>query len=160
MTRYFDHIQSSPSVRLSAKSLEPAFSLVSFDLDNAPKSERKVEPPKKKEKKGDAPVAANDSGKGKAAAAPTESKSDGKQPKEKKDKKKDAGAADGKKGGGKAAPVAEDAGEPVPSMVDLRVGHIVDSKFVRILLASEVNIRILCSQKTSGRRWSLYRGKT
>ena len=50
--------------------------------------------------------------------------------KEKKEKKEGAAeAGEGKKkaaGGGKAAP-AEDAGEPVPSMIDLRVGHIVDS---------------------------------
>lgn len=63
-----------------------------------------------------------------AAAAVVGDKSDAKAAKEKKEKKKDAGAADGKKGGGKAPAVAEDAGEPAPSMVDLRVGHIVDSE--------------------------------
>lgn len=47
--------------------------------------------------------------------------------KEKKETKKDAGEGAGKKktaGGGNAAPV--DEGEPVPSMIDLRVGHIID----------------------------------
>lgn len=53
---------------------------------------------------------------------------DAKPAKEKKEKKKDAGAADGKKAA-KAPAVTEDAGEPVPSMIDLRVGRIVDSKF-------------------------------
>lgn len=54
--------------------------------------------------------------------------------KDKKEKKKNAAASEegGKKNkGGKAAPAAEDAGEPVPSMIDLRVGHIVDGKIIR-----------------------------
>jgi len=133
LTRYFDHIQTSPSVRKTADSLAPAFSFVLFDLDNAPKPERKAEPPKKKEKKtensADTPVtAAKD--KGKAIANAVEGKNDAAAHKEKKEKKKDAGAADGKKaaGSGKAAASADDAGEPAPSMIDLRVGHIVDVK--------------------------------
>lgn len=66
----------------------------------------------------------------KAGAAAAEVKSDVNPAKEKKEKKKDSGTADGKKaGGGKAATVAEDAGEPVPSMIDLRVGHIVDGTY-------------------------------
>ena len=60
---------------------------------------------------------------------PGEGKAQKKDKKEKKEKKEGAAeAGEGKKkaaGGGKAAP-AEDAGEPVPSMIDLRVGHIVD----------------------------------
>jgi aminoacyl tRNA synthase complex-interacting multifunctional protein 1 len=132
LTRYFDHIQTTPSVRKCAESLAPAFSLVLFDLDNAPKPERKAEAPKKKEKKTDNPAdtsvtAAKD--KEKTAAGAVESKTDGKTPKEKKEKKKDSGA-DGKKADAskKVAPSAEDAGEPVPSMIDLRVGHIIDGK--------------------------------
>lgn len=50
----------------------------------------------------------------------------------KKEKKEAAakGEEGGKKKGGAAskAAVAEDAGEPVPSMIDLRVGHIVDGE--------------------------------
>ena len=56
--------------------------------------------------------------------------------KEQKGKEKPAPAEGGaKKAGGKggAAP-AEDAGEPVPSMIDLRVGHIVHSQLTAQLL--------------------------
>jgi aminoacyl tRNA synthase complex-interacting multifunctional protein 1 len=122
LTRYFDHVQSYPTVRKSADSLAPAFSLISFDLDNAPKLERKVEQPKKKEKKADKPAD--------APIAAVESKVDTKTQKEKKEKKKEAGASDAKKSGGgaNAAVAAEDAREPIPSMIDLRVGHIVDIK--------------------------------
>ncbi|KAF7982906.1 hypothetical protein HWV62_25172 [Athelia sp. TMB] len=119
VTRYFDHIQSAPSVRQSADILAPAFSMVEFDIENAPKPERKAEPPKKKEKKVDqvaeAVVGAAVAAKDKVTAVVT----DAKPGKEKKEKKKDAA---------KAPAAAEDAGEPVPSMIDLRVGHIVDIK--------------------------------
>ena len=37
VTRYFDHIQNRPAVRKSAEPLAPAFSLIPFDLENAPK---------------------------------------------------------------------------------------------------------------------------
>lgn len=109
--------------------------MITFDIDNAPKLDRKVEQTKKKEKKADKPadttvVAAPDKGRGAAVAG--DAKTDGKAPKEKKEKKKDAGAIDGKKAGGagKTVTVAEDGGEPVPSMIDLRVGHIVDSESI------------------------------
>lgn len=119
VTRYFDHIQSAPSVRQSAEALAPAFSLVEFDIENAPKPERKAEPPKKKEKKveqvAEAVTGAAVTVKDKVAAVVT----DAKPGKEKKEKKKDAV---------KAPAAGEDAGEPVPSMIDLRVGHIVDIK--------------------------------
>ncbi|KAH8114522.1 hypothetical protein DFH11DRAFT_1767401 [Phellopilus nigrolimitatus] len=134
LTRYFDHIQSRPTIRKAADTLTPAFSLVSFDLDNVPKVERKADPPKKKEKAPKAAPAAT------AEKAPKEAKSDavptgkseGPAKKEKKEKKeaKEKGAGGGevaaKKAGGKSAPVVEESGEPVPSMIDLRVGHIVD----------------------------------
>ncbi|RPD77832.1 nucleic acid-binding protein [Lentinus tigrinus ALCF2SS1-7] len=142
ITRYFDHVQSRPSVRKAAESLAPAFSVVAFDLENAPHQERKAEPPKKKEKASAAKADGD-----KAAAAPA--------PKAEKAAKADKAAAKQQKGeeGEKAAesagkegkaqkkekkakepkaaekkPAAEDAGEPVPSMIDLRVGHIVDIK--------------------------------
>ncbi|VDC00785.1 unnamed protein product [Peniophora sp. CBMAI 1063] len=135
ITRYFDHIQAQPSVRKSADALAPAFSTVAFDFTNAPPAVRKVPEVKKKEKKpaeGAAPAA--------PAAAAKEAKADVKKgeaskdkaPKEKKEKKEKAAAAEGgkKDKGGKAAAAApaEDAGEPVPSMIDLRVGHIIDVK--------------------------------
>jgi aminoacyl tRNA synthase complex-interacting multifunctional protein 1 len=125
--RYFDHIQTRPSVLAATSALAPAFSSVSFDLASAPPIERKVDAPKKKEKA--AAVAEQ------VVAVSKEDKSPEDKPKEKKEKKKDAAAADngGKKkekapapAGGKA--VAEDAGEPVPSMIDMRIGHIVDVK--------------------------------
>lgn len=133
ITRYFDHIQTLPSVRAAAQTLSPAFSTVPFDFESAPKVERKQEPPKKKEK---TPKAVAQPETGKKPAVPPNSKENAgelpKEKKEKKEKKKDAAAnEDGSKknkggadGGGKAA--AEDAGEPVPSMIDLRVGHIID----------------------------------
>ncbi|KAF8073600.1 hypothetical protein FPV67DRAFT_1620837 [Lyophyllum atratum] len=124
LTRFFDHIQSLPAVRTSADTLSPSFDLVAFDLEDAPKPERKAEPVKKKEKKPAAAEAEKAAVETPAAAAPSE-----KAPKkEKKEKNKGAAAEDsGKKkaaGGGKAP--AADEGEPVPSMIDLRVGRIVD----------------------------------
>lgn len=133
VTRYFDHIQTRPSVLAAASALSPEFSSVSFDFASAPPIERKVDAPKKKEKA--AAVAEPVEPTSTSVAASKEDKSPEDRPKEKKEKKKDAAAADngGKKkekasapAGGKA--VAEDAGEPVPSMIDLRIGHIVDVK--------------------------------
>ncbi|KAF8208935.1 hypothetical protein K438DRAFT_1904472 [Mycena galopus ATCC 62051] len=124
VTRYFDHIQACGPVRTAATALAPAFAHVPLDFTDAPRVERVVEAPKKKEKA----KAAEAQEQGPAAATPGEGKA---QKKEKKEKKKD-GAAAGEEGGGKkkgAAPakaVAADDGEPVPSMIDLRVGHIVD----------------------------------
>ncbi|KAJ7675840.1 hypothetical protein DFH06DRAFT_977677 [Mycena polygramma] len=131
VTRYFDHVQSCAPVRTAADALAPAFAPVVFDLTDAPRVERKVEAPKKKEKAGANTAEAPAAGTSKAAAPPAEAAAapaEGKsQKKEKKEKKKD-GAAD-EAGGKKKAPAkaaAADDGEPVPSMIDLRVGHIVD----------------------------------
>ncbi|KAH8104556.1 nucleic acid-binding protein [Cristinia sonorae] len=139
ITRYFDHIQNRASVRKTAESLSPAFSLVPFDLENAPKLERKADPPKekkkpavpaaegaaapaKKEKKDkkdkEAAAVSVEATEVKEEAAPAAGKA---QKKEKKEKEKKPAAE-------KKAPAAEDAGEPVPSMIDLRVGKIVDIK--------------------------------
>jgi len=58
------------------------------------------------------------------ASAPAEGKT---QKKEKKEKKPPADEAGGKKKGtAPAKAAAADDGEPIPSMIDLRVGHIVD----------------------------------
>lgn len=134
VTRYFDHIQTRPSVRKSAEALAPAFSLVTIDLEGAPKAERKAEPPKEKKKKAAATPtesgASTPASKQRKAQPATETAkatesgaSAGKaQKKEKKEKKP---AEESKKGN--RAP-AGDAGEPVPSMIDLRVGHIVQSE--------------------------------
>ncbi|KAF9565658.1 nucleic acid-binding protein [Agrocybe pediades] len=133
VTRYFDHIQTRPSVWKSAESMGDTFKVVEFSLDNAPKVERKAEPSKKKEK---APKAAPAEDSAKPAANKAESSStpdaagDKKVKKEKKKDGKEASAgkeaAAGKKGGKAAPAAAADEGEPVPSMIDLRVGHIVD----------------------------------
>lgn len=135
ITRYFDHIQTLPSVRAAAQALSPAFSTVPFDFDSTPKIERKREPQKKKEKAPNAVEQAETGKKIAIAAKPKESAGEPpKEKKEKKEKKKDPAAVvaeDGSKknkggadGSGKAP--AEDAAEPLPSMIDLRVGHIVD----------------------------------
>lgn len=134
LTRYFDHIQNRPAVRASAEKLSPAFSIVSFDLDNAPAQERKAEPPKKKEKKPvteavkEKVVEAKDAVKEKVAAV--SEKVVLKKEKKEKVEKKPAGEKEegGKKKGGpppKQA-AAEDVGEPQPSMIDLRIGKIVE----------------------------------
>jgi aminoacyl tRNA synthase complex-interacting multifunctional protein 1 len=127
LTRYFDHIQSRPTIRNSAAALSSPFSLVSFDLDNTPALERKVEPSKKKEKSKPATTE-----KAEATILTAETSTTGEKKAQKKDKgekKKDVSTSEqgGKK---KASEVggtpAGDAGEPVPSMIDLRVGYIVD----------------------------------
>ncbi|CCM01871.1 uncharacterized protein FIBRA_03942 [Fibroporia radiculosa] len=150
LTRFFDHIQSRPQVRKAASALSPAFSVVTFDLENTPKAERKADPPKKKEKA----IASNVSeeassvpvtprvkkGKEASAPAPAVEKSGKiaggaakvpKKEKKEKEKKTQEGTVDtGKKkaaGGNSSSSAADEgAGEPVPSMIDLRVGHIVD----------------------------------
>lgn len=105
-------------------------------MANAPPVERSAEAPKKKEKaaKADAAAtteaspAADTKGKGKAQAS--EGQQQG-QKKEKKEKVKKEGQEQGgsskkePKQKAPAAPAADD-GPPVPSMIDLRVGHIVD----------------------------------
>ncbi|KAJ6584967.1 hypothetical protein B0H19DRAFT_924924 [Mycena capillaripes] len=133
VTRYFDHIQACAPVRTSADALVPAFTPVVFDFKDAPRAERKVEAPKKKEKAPANVAEAPAAGTSKAAAPPVEAAAvpgDGKsQKKEKKEKKKDAApdeAGGKKKAAAPAKAAAADDGEPVPSMIDLRVGHIVD----------------------------------
>ncbi|KAF7288574.1 hypothetical protein HMN09_01386500 [Mycena chlorophos] len=118
VTRYFDHVQSAVPVRTAADAL--SFAQVTFELADAPRVERKVEPPKKKEKK--VAPAVNASAPPAESTAPPAVESapapaaEAKPKKEKKEKKEK----------GCAAAAAEDSGEPVPSMIDLRVGHIVD----------------------------------
>ncbi|KAJ8509253.1 hypothetical protein ONZ45_g8558 [Pleurotus djamor] len=129
VTRYFDHIQSQPIVKEAVRSLAPNFSEVPFDLEAAPKLERKAEPSQKK-KKANPPAAIPSD-----AAAPVEAaieastlapakEKPAKEKQPKKEKKKDNSAADQKK----AAAAEADVGEPAPSMIDLRIGRIVDIK--------------------------------
>ena len=130
VTRYFDHIQSESVVRTSTASLGDAFKIIALDIDHAPKNERKVEAPKKKVPK--APSAEVQPAPATPAVEPSTSTTETAEKSQKKEKKKGAageGSSKDKKVGGKAAVKAPaDDGEPVPSMIDLRVGHIVDSK--------------------------------
>jgi len=163
VTRYFDHIQSVPSIRTSAGTLGDAFKVIYFDLEGAPKFLRKAEALKKKEKVSKVPAA--------EAAAPIASTS--KEPvlcssaqaerPQKKEKKTEMApepgsskAVGGKKGG--KAPQPDD-GEPVPSMIDLRVGRIVDGKSSpNFVLALILRSFLICSHQTSRRRWVVRRG--
>lgn len=106
-----------------------------MDLEAAPVLARAAEPAKKKKEPkatGSAPAAttAIETAPEAPAVEPTAAESEEKplktQKKEKKEKKKDGAVAEGGKKGGKQAAPAEDAGPPVPSMIDLRVGKIVD----------------------------------
>jgi aminoacyl tRNA synthase complex-interacting multifunctional protein 1 len=138
ITRYFDHIQNLPSVR----SLN-AFPTVTFDLDNAPKIERVAEAPKEKKKEkvvaqeaaqSVPPSASSSAPAAPAAVAPPSNSTPGdsdqkamkKEKKEKPAKKETSAPADNTKAKGAAPPAAaSDSGEPLPSMIDLRVGKIV-----------------------------------
>ncbi|KAG8714071.1 G4 quadruplex nucleic acid binding protein [Ceratobasidium sp. 395] len=155
LTRYIDHIQHLPALR--ASSVAP--DLIEFNLDAAPKPERKAPPAKEKKPKAEGGAAATEpkeKGAGKkdkktkdagpapvdppaatapgdasfaevAAPGPTPAKGGGKKEKaakEKGDGKKEKAAGDSKKGGAPAA--AADSGEPLPSMIDLRVGKIIE----------------------------------
>lgn len=124
-------------MRKSAEPLTPAFSVIPFDLENAPKLERKADPPKKKAPKVEAapaqavasssaaPAPEKESKKvDKAPAQPAQEGAEGAKTQKKEKKEKKPAEESSKKG----KPAAEDAGEPVPSMIDLRVGHIVDSR--------------------------------
>ncbi|KAH7909024.1 hypothetical protein BJ138DRAFT_1156252 [Hygrophoropsis aurantiaca] len=133
LTRYFDHIQTRTPVKDAAQGLSPAFFPIVFDLQNAPAAERKAEPVKKKEK----PPKTTTQDQPPAIATQAEISTGSKEEqatKEKPSKAKKKNAApvgdNGKKkgaiAGGKTE--AEDVGEPVPSMIDMRVGHIVDVK--------------------------------
>ena len=152
MTRYFDHIQCRPSIRASAESFGDTFNLLAFDLENAPKMERKTEPPKKKEgaSKETVSASAQDSAIESTKEAPnssTPASIEGKElKKDKKDKHKAVIAEPVNRGGGSsnkkgnAAKLPADD-EPVPSMIDLRVGHIVDGKFPTFFMPRLISTR-------------------
>jgi aminoacyl tRNA synthase complex-interacting multifunctional protein 1 len=119
-------------VRRSAEGLAPAFDLVPLDFSSAPPVERKALEAKKKEKPAEnnaSPASSQN------AADPAAAKKTGKsetRSSKKKEKQDTAAQKDGKKkaaDSGKATPAgagAEDAGPPTPSMIDLRVGHIIE----------------------------------
>lgn len=95
-----------------------------------PKVERKAEPPKKKVKKEDPAASAVATSSEKPADA---AKEEGGAASKKKEKGKKEAAAGGEapkgkkeKAGAAPAPAAAEPSEPMPSMIDLRVGHIVE----------------------------------
>ena len=121
---------------------------MSFDLDNAPAQKRTTEPQKKKEKKPATEVvkeqlsAATDAVQEKVAAVFEKAA-----PNEKKQAEKKSAATPNKEGvkrGELLSKQTEDAGEPQPSMIDLRVGKIVeiskhpdaDSLYVEVSLSA------------------------
>jgi aminoacyl tRNA synthase complex-interacting multifunctional protein 1 len=120
-------------VRKSAEALAPAFDLVPLDFSNAPPVERKALETKKKEK----PTKSTENN---ASSAPTQTaaesvsenkaESAGVKPSKKKEKQGATAEKDGKKKAANSASTtstaAEDAGSPIPSMIDLRVGHIIE----------------------------------
>jgi aminoacyl tRNA synthase complex-interacting multifunctional protein 1 len=117
-------------VRKSAEALAPAFEFVPLDFSTAPRIERKALDTKKKEK-------TSKSTENSALPAPAANKAEGSETKPVKNKEKqDAVAGKGEKKKAaekpKATPAAtEDAGSLIPSMIDLRVGHIVEGTSAR-----------------------------
>ena len=116
-------------MRKSAESLAPAYKFVPLDFSTAPGIERKALDTKKKEK----PPKSTEN----TSPAATANKAEGSETKPAKKKEKQ-GAVSGKDEKKKAAekskgnPTAtEEAGPPIPSMIDLRVGHIVEGTSAR-----------------------------
>jgi aminoacyl tRNA synthase complex-interacting multifunctional protein 1 len=117
-------------VRKSAEALAPAFDVVPLDFSTAPRIERKALDTKKKEKP---PKSTENS----ASLAPATNRAESSETKPVKKKEKQ-GAVAGKDEKKKAAerpkanPAAtEDAGSLIPSLIDLRVGHIVEGTSAR-----------------------------
>lgn len=121
-------------MRKSAEALAPAFNLVPLDFSNTPPVERKAIETKKKEKPAksteNSATAAGPTIKDSATANKPES-SEAK-PVKKKGKQEATAEKDGKKkttsSANATSTATEDAGSPIPSMIDLRVGHIVEGK--------------------------------
>ncbi len=135
------------------------FPLVAFDFAQAPRIDRTAETSKKKQKASSTPTQAEEpSPPAKKPSKEASPAAEGKpqQKKEKKEKKKDAAATQdsGKKKAAGKAPAA-DEGEPVPSMIDLRVGHIIDGAYLILRFFSLYSY--LRSQETSRRRWFVHR---
>ena len=111
-------------MRKSAEALAPAFDFVPLDFSTAPRIERKAldtkkkeNPPKSTENTASPALAANKAEHSEIKSVKKKEKQDavsGKVEKKAAEKPKTTPAA------------AEDAGPLVPSMIDLRVGHIVE----------------------------------
>ncbi|KAH8922192.1 nucleic acid-binding protein [Atractiella rhizophila] len=131
LTRHFVTIQSLPSLSsLLTEFFNP--SSVSIDLDDVPVVERPKEVKEKKPKKADTSSAAAPAKEAekKAGAAETvkvekEGNNGEKKEKPKKEKKEQPAKASG---GGGSAGKAADVGPPMPHMIDLRIGKIVEVK--------------------------------
>ncbi|KZO89799.1 nucleic acid-binding protein [Calocera viscosa TUFC12733] len=157
VTRYFDHLQHQPSV-------QGALPPVTFDLEHMPKIERSAPVKEKKPKAGPSeqtPAAAEVVAPAPVAPAPA-AKEEGNpaegekvrtEKKEKKKKEPKEGAAPGGGKGGKPAAAPAEDSEPAPSMIDLRVGHILsverhpdaDSLYVEQIDVGEPEPRTVCS---------------
>lgn len=115
-------------MRKSAEALAPAFDFVPLDFSTAPRIERKALDTKKKEKP---PKSTENSASPAAAANKAETK-----PVKKKEKPDSVAGKEEKKKAAekpKTTPAAtEDPGSPIPSMIDLRVGHIVEGTSARL----------------------------
>ncbi|KAJ9128237.1 hypothetical protein QFC24_000529 [Naganishia onofrii] len=170
ITRYFDHIQHLKAVN-DARALLPnePYWLVHFDLDNMPPLERKVEVKEKKAKKEGAPAAGAEANAGKkdkkekkateqtpatestpeAPAPAVKAAVEGERPQGQKKEKKPKE----KKPEGAAKPAPPPPTGPLPSMIDLRVGKVLevsrhpdaDSLYVEKIDVGEDEPRIVCS---------------
>lgn len=176
VTRYFDHIQHlDPVVEARSQLPDTPFTVKQFDLDNMPPLERKVEVKEKKAKKGGdaaaapaakdggkneksqpkvaAPAGVADASKGEASVVPVEgaegaaaaAAAAGTNKKEKKQKEKKEK---------KPQPAAPEPTGPMPSMIDLRVGKVLEvmkhpdaeSLYIeKIDLGEETGPRTVCS---------------
>lgn len=141
VTRYFDHIQHLKAVN-EARTILPnePYWLVNFDLDNMPPLERKVEVKEKKPKKDGAAADASAGKKDKKEKNPAEQTpaetnpveeakpaAEGEKPQgQKKEKKPKEKKPEGDKKAAKPAPPPPTG--PLPSMIDLRVGKVLEGE--------------------------------
>lgn len=140
VTRYYNHIQHLQPINEARTLLrDTPFLLVEFDLDNMPAIERKVEVKEKKPKKdtkavegeGKKPKSAEEKVPAAVQAEKTPSAAEQAAPpaehakKQKKEKKEKAPQTNE---GKKTKPAAEPATGPMPSMIDLRVGKVLEGK--------------------------------
>lgn len=120
-------MQRQPAIRKAADKSEYKFTLINFDLENLPPLVRLSEPYKRKVTKQS--VAYN-------SEMPLLLSKSERNINEREEKRKEyditSGTAEVTKrtdSGVRKAPAAEDAGDPLPSMIDLRVGHIIDGRW-------------------------------
>ncbi|BEI93038.1 uncharacterized protein CcaverHIS019_0506660 [Cutaneotrichosporon cavernicola] len=159
--RYFLHIQEQAGVKAAQKELPNAFPPVDIDVNSLPAAVRVAPPAKvkkeKKDKEGAAPEGKKDKKADKAEKKDKAAKG------EKKDAPATAAAAEGAPKEGKKKEKKEKAPKaptapatpaiPMPSMIDLRVGKVLDVKrhpdadslYVETIDVGEAEPRIVCS---------------